>query len=1244
MSASLVQGGALGREQDSAETVLINLRDSGLMSVAGFDGGPRQAWKVPEPGERLAGGRFEVLRRLGEGGMGIVYEAFDRQRRGKVALKTLHRLEPAGIYQLKSEFRVLADVSHPNLVRLHELFADDQTWFFTMDLVEGRRFDSWFTTMDPQSDARWEQLREALAQLVEGVLAIHRMGKLHRDLKPSNVMVDRQGRVIVLDFGLATAPGPEVPSPALEAELSGTPAYMAPEQVLGVKVSTASDWYALGVMLFEVLTGHLPFRGSFTEMLIAKQLREAPPVSALAPQVPADLSALCGKLLAIEPGERPNGHTLMAEFRAVRSVKVGRASRPPEYHADLVGREGELERLREAYKASADSGRPVVVMLKGESGIGKSTLLARFLDHLRETTPAMVLRGRCYERESVPFTGFDAVVDDLTRHLKTLAPQEVHALMPREAWALTRLFPVLGRVSGFADLPARAGADPHEIRRRGFAALGELLSRVRDRTPLVLAVDDLHWADKDSIALLMHLVRQAEAPHLLFVGTCRDGDCRLLDPLYHKLPNDIRVSFREIGLEPLPAEVAVELVGRDAPQAVLREARGNPFLLRELYRHARDSGTAEIETRSLSEILWRRCAALPEAGQRLLHAIALSAGSVPLQVAIKAARVEPSATDALQDRQLVRRGAREGEVECYHDKIGEAVAKALPSAQARAMHLSLAAAWESSEMADPEQLSMHYEQAGEHQRAAVLCVDAAERAAQAFGFERAIHLFDKALELGRFDNEQQHRLLVARADMLAQAGRSLEAAEACIAARAGANPEEQADLNRRAGGFYLQCGRFEEAIPLVNQGLARYGLRLASTSWAAVASLVWQRARLKLRGYRPRAGGQDAKAVECFHAAEVISSALPSLDPVRYPALATRLLRLALDSGDSVLVARAMGAEVLVGLMLALPDDKLRKIVERAEALCAASGDPVARFWLSQSLATLELNDNPSASLRHLDVAREVLTSHPSPAISHLAVWLEWSRLQVLCLQGAFGEVAKNTPALLDDAWARDNRGIVPFLAGVPGAIARVAVEDLAGLRHDLDRSKEAWTKQSFTWQDIMQTQGEVALSIYQGSLSRALAATELLECKFSRSPARHAASVRGYVSYVSGWTNLARARELRPGSERRRLLDQAAAALRCCDSKRLAASWSSPLEPALEALRGDTDTAVRLLENVINDQAAAQRLPVYAVCAKRGLGTLLGGDRGRRLVAAADTFLRERGVVDPERFVGAIAPGLTKA
>ena len=165
-------------------------------------------------GDTLANGRFVIRRALGRGGMGTVYEAWDEEHHALVALKTLTHTDPGSLYYLKNEFRSLSEVTHPNLVALHEFFSDRDRWFFSMELIRGPRFDMHVRDMqpdDPESTATIgtraydeARLRNALRQLVQGVQAIHAAGKLHRDLKPANVLVDRGERVVILDFGLAS--------------------------------------------------------------------------------------------------------------------------------------------------------------------------------------------------------------------------------------------------------------------------------------------------------------------------------------------------------------------------------------------------------------------------------------------------------------------------------------------------------------------------------------------------------------------------------------------------------------------------------------------------------------------------------------------------------------------------------------------------------------------------------------------------------------------------------------------------------------------------------------------------------------------------------------------------------------------------------------------------------------------------------------------------------------------------------
>src|SRR5262245_22747132 len=243
--------------------------------------------------------RFEIRRRLGQGGFGTVYEALDRQRGVPVALKLLHAARPTALYRFKREFRTLADLTHPNLIALDELFSEGDRWFFTMELIRGQPIVEYIRHPPPDRPTLNEAIvRDVFGQLVDGLTAIHERGIVHRDIKPFNVLVSERGRVVVLDFGIAIELMPDEPS---ASTLLGTPAYMAPEQAWGYTLSPACDWYSVGVMLYQALTGELPFTGPAMEMLLAKQRAPAIPDR---PSVSPDLLALCIALLDPDPSRR----------------------------------------------------------------------------------------------------------------------------------------------------------------------------------------------------------------------------------------------------------------------------------------------------------------------------------------------------------------------------------------------------------------------------------------------------------------------------------------------------------------------------------------------------------------------------------------------------------------------------------------------------------------------------------------------------------------------------------------------------------------------------------------------------------------------------------------------------------------------------------------------------------------------------------------------------------------------------
>ena len=326
--------------------------------------------------------RFEILRPLGHGGMGVVYEALDRQRGVRVALKTLQRVSADGLLRFKTEFRALEDVHHPNLVRFGELLEDRGQWWLTMELVEGAPF---LDHVRPGGRLDERRLRAALPQLAAGLSALHAHGLVHRDVKPHNVLVTPAERVVLLDFGLVASVAQS------ESNVVGTPAYMAPEQGLLQEVGPAADWYAVGNLLYEALTGALPFTGAPLQVLIAKQHEQPRRPGELA-SVPDDLDALCMQLLAVAPAMRLGAVTALAGLdpdAAVASPPAAPAPSPV-----FIGRQRELASLTDAF-AGVRAGAEAIVLIEGESGIGKSALVRQFLRGLREREPEiLIVAGR----------------------------------------------------------------------------------------------------------------------------------------------------------------------------------------------------------------------------------------------------------------------------------------------------------------------------------------------------------------------------------------------------------------------------------------------------------------------------------------------------------------------------------------------------------------------------------------------------------------------------------------------------------------------------------------------------------------------------------------------------------------------------------------------------------------------------------------------------------------------------------
>ena len=277
------------------------------------------------PGTLFAS-RYEILASLGQGGMGVVYKARDRELEEVVALKVL-RADVAGTPEMerrfRSEIKLARRVSHRNVCRLHDYGSAEGQRYVCMAYVEGvdlKRVLASRGALPPDG------AYDVCAQVAEGLQAIHDEGIVHRDLKSSNIMIDPRGIARLMDFGIAKSVEPGLAhGVTATGVIVGTPEYMSPEQALGGRVDTRSDLYSLGVVIFEAFTGHVPFRGDTPVATILLHVQQPPPLEGPgAAGLPREVVPLLRRALAKSPGERPAAAREIAEgLRAAWGARAG---------------------------------------------------------------------------------------------------------------------------------------------------------------------------------------------------------------------------------------------------------------------------------------------------------------------------------------------------------------------------------------------------------------------------------------------------------------------------------------------------------------------------------------------------------------------------------------------------------------------------------------------------------------------------------------------------------------------------------------------------------------------------------------------------------------------------------------------------------------------------------------------------------------------------------------------------------
>ncbi len=1165
--------------------------------------------------------RFELQRRIGAGGMGEVYEAYDRVSGETVALKTLAYADGDTLIRFKREFRALQSTSHPNLVSLRELVCDQDRWFFTMELVRGRHLLEYVG----RDTAR---LRAVLPQLVHGLRVLHDAGMIHRDIKPPNVMVTEEGRVIVLDFGLITAVDPARQS--TEGRAIGTIEYMAPEQALGHKIGPAADWYAVGTMLFEALTGKVPHEGHALEILVAKQQVEARAVHALAPDAPPDLAALCQELLRIDPDARPAG----AEI--ARRLGADEVAPPPPRRSSardvFVGREAEVAVLR-ASLARARTG-PLVHLVVGESGIGKSELVARFVRLIEDDDPQLLaLHGRCYERESVPYKALDAVVDGVAAFLDRVDAAELAAILPRRPATLVRMFPVFVRVGAIASARAATDAgDPQEQRRRVFASLRELFLAIAARRPVVITIDDLQWADTDSFLLLRELLRGPDAPPLLVLATVRtSAEALSLAQIEEQLAG---IAVIQTSLGPLSDAESQRLAERLAPgvaarvdiSRVAREAGGHPMFLQEMLRHV-DTGAP---TATLDDALWARVALLHADERALLELVCLAGAPIALEVASAASRLDGTqltrAVAALRAASLARETQRGRglALEPYHDRVREAVAGRLGPDRQVQLHARLALALErSAGPRDPQLLLHHFRLAELPERAAGYAEEAAERSLHAHAFDQAAARWRDALDLIPRAPADRRRVLLRLGEALIAAGRGAEAAEAFLAASEGADRATRLMCHRHVAEQLLISGRIERGVASLRAVLAEVGVNVPGSPRAVLMSLIKSRIKLRLRGLgftpRDRSEISDADVLR-LDVLGVAATGLSIVDTIRGADFQTRQLLLALASGHRPHIVRAL---VMEASYVATRGDHARAeyLFGRARAVAGEVTDPYLAGLIAgtSGIATYLVGDVTQA-LALLGEGEKHLRQVPG------ASWeLDSIKLFTLFVMRCIGDFAAVRRRYDRYAVEAEQCGDLYLASTMRRACVPmwIAEDDPDGAEADLARATWVPVGEGYHVQHFHELAGISELALYRGADDPRL---EPGFARLEKSLLVRVAAIRTQTDYLRG--RLAARRGDRRGVERyARGLERGATPI--------STVWASMLRAVAAHLHDDRDAVLAAL-SAADASASRAGLALSGATARWQLATLR--QDGPALVAAA-AAMASLGVKAPAKVAAMLLP-----
>ena len=580
----------------------------------------------------------------------------------------------------------------------------------------------------------------------------------------------------------------------------------------------------------------------------------------------------------------------------------------------------------------------------------------------------------------MPYQGIDQVIDGLARHVRRMARADAEKVLPRNFAMLARLFPVLEQIGPSAPAGMRDVADPTEFRHRVFLALREMLGRLAERSPVVIAIDDLQWADLDALAALRELAAPPAAPPLLLVLAYRSEDAASASPLKqfvdltlsgHGYPETHRIMLE--GLDDQDATRLVEALARVAAplddglvSAIVAESAGSPFFAHELV-HANPAAFAPDGTLSVQRAVAHRLDALSEDERGYLELVSVAGRPTRVSVVDAAAAVRSSRVlrDDLIGKRLLRTvGAHDSDnVEIYHDRIREVIVSSLSGERFRACHAQLATALDRAGHEDPELLAFHHERAGDVSGAIAHALAAARRATAALAFSKAARCYQQALSLGLHDPDERCTALTELGDALSNAGLGREAAGAYMEAAGLSTGDAHLELRSRAASQYLRGGHLREGVQLFETVLQQVGIHVPERRWLLLLRIAIERIRLLAsRRHAPAPFGavspRDYSEADTCAAAAVGFS---MVDPLRSAFFSTRFVRLASRLGEPRRLCLALAGEAtqLCHTSGGAASGRVAQLLAQASELAERIDDAHARAFVMVMSSTVAYAAGP---------------------------------------------------------------------------------------------------------------------------------------------------------------------------------------------------------------------------------------------------------------------------------------------